>query len=181
VRDRPPRRPSGRPSDAVEVRDATTADAAAIARVHVRGWRAAYRGQLPDEVLDGLSIEARAERWQEWLGRPHDVLVADDGGVVGFVAVGPCRADAARGAPGGVFSIYLEPRPGDEGIGRRLMDAATRRLAALGYDRASLWVLDTNARTRAFYERGGWRTDGATKREDIGGAAVTEVRYVNDR
>jgi hypothetical protein len=31
-------------------------DADAIAPVHVRSWQAAYRGFMPDEVLDGLDV-----------------------------------------------------------------------------------------------------------------------------
>lgn len=40
-------------------------DAAAVARVHVRSWQAAYRRQLPDAFLDRLSaeIDQRTARW----------------------------------------------------------------------------------------------------------------------
>ena len=41
----------------VTVRDATVDDARAIAEVHVASWRWAYRGQLPDDLLDGLSVD----------------------------------------------------------------------------------------------------------------------------
>ena len=40
----------------VELRDATQADAHAIANVLVQSWRAAYRGLLPSDVLAGLSV-----------------------------------------------------------------------------------------------------------------------------
>jgi hypothetical protein len=40
-----------------------------------------------------------------------------------------------------------------------------------------LWVLDTNARAREFYERHGWSLDGRTMQQEIGGATATEVRY----
>ena len=49
------------------VRAATPADAAAIAGVHVRSWQAAYRGIVPDEVLDGLSLPDREQRWRSIL------------------------------------------------------------------------------------------------------------------
>ena len=51
----------------MEVRWATADDAAAIAAVHIASWRAAYRGLLPDAVLDSLSLEARTDHWREWL------------------------------------------------------------------------------------------------------------------
>jgi hypothetical protein len=46
----------------VELRDATPADAHAIANVLVQSWRAAYRGLLPDDVLAGLSTAATDQR-----------------------------------------------------------------------------------------------------------------------
>src|SRR5206468_11818938 len=66
------------------------------------GWsprprlQSAYRGQMPDEYLDGLSAQERAQMWSEALARPDDsraILVVHDGEVVGFAAVGP-TADA---------------------------------------------------------------------------------------
>jgi hypothetical protein len=44
---------------AIVVRHAVQADAGAIAGIHVRGGRAAYRGLVPDALLEGLSIERR--------------------------------------------------------------------------------------------------------------------------
>ena len=40
----------------VELREATPADAPALAAVQVASWRAAYRGLMPDGVLAGLSV-----------------------------------------------------------------------------------------------------------------------------
>jgi len=38
---------------------ATPDDALPLARLHVAAWRAAYRGLVPDEFLDGLDVDAR--------------------------------------------------------------------------------------------------------------------------
>ena len=40
------------------------------------------------------------------------------------------------------------------------MAAALGRLGEGGFDQVTLWVLDSNARARRFYEAGGWRADG---------------------
>jgi hypothetical protein len=37
-----------------KIRDATPADAQGIAIVHVKTWQCAYRGQMPDSLLDGV-------------------------------------------------------------------------------------------------------------------------------
>jgi hypothetical protein len=44
----------------VTVRPATVADGGAIGRLHVRAWRAPYRGHMPDTYLAGLRAEERA-------------------------------------------------------------------------------------------------------------------------
>ena len=41
------------------VRVATFTDAREIAEVHVAGWKAAYRGMVPDELLDELTVDGR--------------------------------------------------------------------------------------------------------------------------
>ena len=41
------------------VRASTVSDARRIAYIHVETWRAAYRGQMPDAVLDALDVERR--------------------------------------------------------------------------------------------------------------------------
>lgn len=38
-------------------------------------------------------------------------------------------------------------------------------------------MLDANERARRFYERQGWRPDGAEKTEEHSGATLHEVRY----
>jgi hypothetical protein len=55
---------SGADRPALSVRPARPGYAAAIAEVHVRTWQAAYRGQIPDAFLDGLSVERHHEAWR---------------------------------------------------------------------------------------------------------------------
>lgn len=165
------------------IRDPLPDDAAAIARVHVETWRSAYRGQLPDEFLDGLSVEQRTRGWRRVIeeGDPEwpemTVWVAEDAeSVVGFCAVGPNRDADVGGAVGEVYAIYVDARHWDTGIGASLMNQA---LAWLGerYGEVTLWVLESNERGRRFYERGGWHPDGATKGDDRGSFVLHEVRY----
>ena len=160
------------------VRVAKADDAEAIARVHVETWRGAYRGAFPDEVLESLEVEPRAERWRRTIERgPARVFVCErDGGVVGFVSVGP-PDDAAEAPAGELYAIYVEPPAWDSGAGRELMIRALDELREAGYDEAILWVLEQNPRARRFYERGGWVHDGGRKLFDAGDAALPVVRY----
>ena len=155
------------------IRPGTSADAEAVARVHVRTWQAAYAHVFPAERLAELSVERRADQWREW---PPLVAVAD-GVLVGFVSVGASRDDAAGGE---LFAIYVDPEHWGTGVGRELIGAGEERLRELGHAHAILWVLDDNPRARRFYERVGWRHDGTTRPIEIFGLEVLEVRYDKD-
>jgi GNAT superfamily N-acetyltransferase len=96
----------------------------------------------------------------------------------GFAAVGPTRdEDQNPERVGEVRAIYVLPDAWGTGLGRQLMAAALERLAAEGFAQATLWVLDSNARARRFYEAGGWAAEGAVKHDDSRGFPMTEVRY----
>ncbi|MEU8762621.1 GNAT family N-acetyltransferase [Streptomyces sp. NPDC048659] len=164
----------------VAVRAATVADAAAIAEVHVRSWRAAYRGLVPDAYLDGLDAGERAERWRERLGGPDapTVLLAERAGPVGFACFRACGdADADPAVTAELAALYAVPEAWGLGVGRALMTAAYGAMAAAGFRTARLWVLEGNPRARAFYEAAGWRPDGTAVTEETGGRPLTELRY----
>jgi ribosomal protein S18 acetylase RimI-like enzyme len=161
---------------AVDIRRATPEDAAAVAVVQVRGHRFAYAGLLPQPASDELWIAQRTLVWRGELAadHPRHTFIAErDGDAVGFVTCGP----SDDGASGEVFAIYLEPAVVGSGVGRALMDHALASLRARGCADALLWVLEENARARAFYERGGWSLDGARKQTVRDGHARHELRY----
>jgi ribosomal protein S18 acetylase RimI-like enzyme len=168
----------------VAIRRATSDDAGAIAGIHVRGWRATYRGRMPDAVLDGLSVQRRATVWAAAVTERsdgHAVWVAErSGSPVGFVDIGAAPdADVPKGT-GRVFTIYVDPDALRSGVGRALMSCATRELRAGGFVHAVLWVMSSNEEARRFYEALGWTVDGAVQTEDFGGASIEEVRYAVD-
>jgi GNAT superfamily N-acetyltransferase len=164
----------------VAIRRAAPADARAIAAVHVTSWQVAYRGIVPDEVLDALSVEGRERGWRERLGRPDELhrltLVAErDGAVAGFCSIAaPSRDDDAGERTAEVAALYVEPAQWRTGVGRALLGAALDALRADGFADATLWVLADNARGRAFYERVGFAADGAT--QDLAELDAREVR-----
>lgn len=171
--------------DGPVVRRAAPADAEAIAAVHVRGWQVGYRGLLPDAVLDALSVGERTAGWRRRLTSPSSTgattSVAVVGGrVVGFSSVGASRdADPASGT-GELWALYVDPDHWRSGAGRALDTTAVADLAGTGATRATLWVLSTNARARAFYERCGWEADGSTRVDRRPGPPpvdLVETRY----
>ncbi|WP_327365017.1 GNAT family N-acetyltransferase [Virgibacillus dakarensis] len=74
------------------VRKAVVADAGAIASVHVDSWRTTYKDIFPQEFLNKLSCDERAERWERNIAEQH-VFVAENnqGEIVGFSTGGKER------------------------------------------------------------------------------------------
>jgi len=167
-------------TETVEIREATPADAAAIAGVHVASWQWAYRGHLPDETLDGLDPAAREEQWRSAMAEPSmSVLVAvDRGAVVGFASAGPTDGDDATPGSAHLFAIYLAPEAAGRGVGRALLVRTEAWMRDAGFTDATLWVLETNARARTFYERAGWTWDGTRSSHQVQCSNLPIVRYV---
>ena len=91
-------------------RNAHSDDVRGIAEVHVRSWQAAYRGQIPDSYLEGLSVEKRELMWTEILkDQTRGVLVAEDEArIVGFSSFGPVwDKEENRLLTGEIYSIYV--------------------------------------------------------------------------
>ncbi len=137
----------------VLIRPMTIADTSMVGDVHVRAWQAAYRGVMPDQCLDGLRPEDRADMWRrsieaDWSGQ-RDVITVD-GQVTGFAAYGPERGgEPTRGE---LYAINLHPDSWRHGLGRRLLRHVMAELSRHGFTAAVLWVEASNDRARQFYE-----------------------------
>lgn len=161
------------------IRSATSEDALAVARVHVRSWQEAYRGLLSDDYLDRLRAEERAQRYQFGAtdpSRPSTIVAAQGSAIVGFATVVPARDPDARGK-GELCALYVDPDQWGKGIGRALIEEARLRLGKLGCRDAILWVLAGNTRAERFYVRDGWCPDGQRRTMSIWGVTVEEIRY----
>jgi len=163
----------------IEVRAAVPADAPDVARVQVRSWQSAYRGLIDQGYLDGLTPAFFAHRYtfgRVGLRLPSTLVAADGSAIRGLATTGLCR-DMNFPNVGELMAIYVDPAHVRTGVGRLLMAAARARLRLVGVTGAQLWVLDGNAGARRFYERDGWRVDGACRTVTFGDSAVRQVRY----
>jgi ribosomal protein S18 acetylase RimI-like enzyme len=164
----------------IQLRRATPEDAGALAAVEIRSWRAAYRGLMPDAYLDGLSEVEKAESWhQNFLkhgpsGRKRVWVALSDGGISGFVRVGPVMDE---GEVGLIYLLYVLPEQWGHGMGAALIQAGMQELRDLGMREAVLWVLRDNLRARRFYEQLGWTPDGRTVSEEYGGTLLEALCY----
>jgi ribosomal protein S18 acetylase RimI-like enzyme len=166
---------------AVEIREAAVADAQGIARVHVATWQYAYRGQMPDALLDSLSVERRmawrVQALTEPVSKSHALVAVDGEVILGFCDVGSSREGVAAEHEGELYAIYVAPDVMGKGIGSALIDEGVRHLRAEGFTHATLWVLESNASARQFYEHKGWSADGITKTEMWNDVPLYELRY----
>ena len=162
------------------LRAAVPGDALAVARVHVRSWQAAYRGLLPDDYLDGLKAEDRAQKYDfANLDKfaPQTVVAELGGFIVGFATTSRSH-DSSLSNFGELCALYVDPEHWGNGYGVALVADARDRLITLGFDEALLWVLKGSDRADRFYRSDGWRADGVEKRETMWGATVVDLRYV---
>lgn len=164
------------------VRPAAPADAPAIAHVHVTSWRETYAGLMPEDFLtrmtDSAARERRAANWLRDAADPAQVvLVAEQTGqVVAFASAGPPRDHP--GVDAELFTLYALRAAQGRGVGRALLAALARELAARGQRSLALWVLDVNP-TRQWYMRQGGREQGE-KMQAIPGGELRELRLVWD-
>ncbi|MET0781997.1 MAG: GNAT family N-acetyltransferase [Microbacterium sp.] len=155
----------------VTVRVAERGDARSITIVRIETWRAAYDGLIVPEALDRMDVDREAQRradlWDEHHSDPRRTeLVAEvDGQVAGWAAIGPSLDDDLPDE-GQLYAIYALPQFWSAGVGHALMTDAEARLRGAGFERAHLWVLEGNERAASFYERHGWREDGAVQDDD---------------
>ena len=176
--------PAGGPTADVSVRIGWADDAAGIAEVQVRAWRAAYGGLLPDEILDAMDRRDFAAAWHASLNSPKDarnrVLVAlERNSIRGFAITGPSSdPDTDPISEGEVAEFTVDPEQTRHGHGSRLLQACADTLRADRFARAVMWVNSTADILRAFVSEGGWAADGAHRELDLRGDGSVTVKQV---
>ncbi|MGW1955961.1 N-acetyltransferase family protein [Streptomyces sp. NPDC001920] len=163
------------------IRPMTPADCHRVAEIRVGGWRSAYRGLVPQSYVDSLDVAQDAEFRRACLARSDgsvlDLVAERAGEIAGWACHGPYRDRETRTPDAELYALYVDPGRFGTGIGRALLQESVRRCTAAGHPRMFLWVLEANARARRFYERAGFRADGAREHFEVDGVEVPEVRY----
>lgn len=158
-----PDRRSARAHDPVHIRDATAADAAAIAALHADSWSRHYRGAFADSYLDGEALADRLGVWSERLAATEGTcgvvtrgvctLVAETGGggvpaILGFAHT-VFGEDPVWGAL--LDNLHVDHGAQRRGIGSRLLAESARRVTGRGPGGLYLWVLEQNGAAQSFY------------------------------
>ena len=168
----------------IVIREASPHDAPAVADVHVTSLRASSGDLLPAHlapiILPPPDAAPRARAWRRWIERTRTSTFVSlvDASVTGFCTLHPAPDESGIGARGEIASFYVRPSEWRRGTGRRLGERALAEARGRGFEEVVLWVLETNARARSFYESLGFRPDGDSKvfleRRD---ASWRELRY----
>lgn len=163
--------------------------------IHALGWRDTYVGHVPQDYLDS---EITDDRWvsvfrNNYLTQNdcHGLLLYRDDFPVACINYCPartvnynpgeiCRFDnAAYAGWGEIASFYTHPQERGKGYGGLLFEEALRRLKALGFQNAFVFVLRENEKARRFYAAHGFTWDGT--HADIPfphGSLCVDLRYV---
>jgi GNAT superfamily N-acetyltransferase len=161
----------------VSFREATVADCAAVAKVHVQSWRESFAGIVPRNFLDKMSVEKRAKAFEQGFSvDAYKMYVAEvpERGICGFADFGEPREqiDAYEGE---LYAIYLLPEFQRKGIGERLFNQGVDFFAGSGKGSMYLLALEVSP-YRAFYEKMGGRIVGR-KRIEIEDVLYDEMVY----
>lgn len=166
-------------SSPVSIREAKIEDARQVAMAHVASWKTSYIGQVPQKVLDELSVSKREAAWLEVISDTgQKVLVAEKNKkIIGFSSFGPARDEDLDPGIGELYALYLTEENKRSGTGRALWNYSFTALNESGFDSIILWVLDTNEIARKFYEKVGFVYDNKNRPMNIGGKDVIALRY----
>lgn len=142
----------------IVIRHAKESDALAIAAVHVASWEGSYRGIMPDDEFDKRPLPVREAQWAESLrkGDRTTLVACDDNGELTGFACAWLIDRAQYGFDSYLATLYLRPDVKRRGIGRALLIAIAKELAAAGARTMVLRTLRLNT-AREFYERLGAR------------------------
>jgi GNAT superfamily N-acetyltransferase len=162
------------------IRQSRPGDVRFIAALHANSWRAAYRGILSDEFLDGPLDENRLALWStrcsDITRQDQHIIVDEDQGDIRGFACAFLDADPHWGSL--LDNLHVVPDLKGRGLGRQLIGA----IAAAVIQNASnptlhLWAYEQNIGARRFYEHLGGVVTGCEEEPALDGTRVNAVRY----
>ena len=171
----------------IEIREAYSDDAPAMARLVVDTWLEAHHGQMPDHLWEARrsdwTYDESEQGWRRALASiadgsspgDHTFVATDNDQVVGVAA---CAAseDLSSVEVGSLYVLVSHQR---KGIGRRLLEVVRARYGKLGAKVLHIGVLAANHPARGFYEAMGGQLAGE-RETDEQGEKLPEVVYAWD-
>jgi ribosomal protein S18 acetylase RimI-like enzyme len=142
----------------MNIRPATTQDAASLARIQVSSYRTAYAGLMPAEYLAHFTLQEQEQDWRDLLAESTgDILLVaetDDGGLAGYALgrPGPVEVSPTGAYDAELVALHVRREFQKQGIGRTLVRAMAKALSGQDCASLALFVLAGNPAC-FFYER----------------------------
>ena len=140
------------------IREANVNDSLNISKLIISGWQTAYRGLIPDENLDNMSIEKTNERWKDLLMNKTSTefvcLYEENNKILGVIRFGN-PIDNTEKYTAEIHALYVEPSLKRRGIGSKLFKYATDYFVSVSKTNMIIWCLKGNEPSIKFYEKMG--------------------------
>ena len=137
----------------LKIRLARKKEAYDIATINVLGWKTTYRGLLPDELLDNLSVtEKRIENFTNAiLNCPIFFVAENEAGIIGYLNGGKPRTTEFP-YPYEIYGFYIHPDFQRKGVGTALINTFKEKIKGKSF---CVCLLKGNKKALNFYQKMG--------------------------
>ncbi len=138
-------------TNSIIIRQANSNDALAIKQVHNTAYQISYRGYLPDEFLDTLTInEDIIQRTQKYLTQTECYVALINGKVIGFMYV--CYPEDKTFE---IQALYIHPTYQKQGAGTALIQNLWKIKTKGVYKKCVVWTMKLGP-SLPFYKKMGF-------------------------
>ena len=136
------------------IREANAEDMELIANLYVINWKKTYVGLLPDNFLNGLTVNDGINKWQEYLTKEkHRIFVAyENENFLGFSA---CKEDEELKNCLYLDSLHVSESSRGKGVGTKLINTVGSYAYIKGYEHMSICIVKGNDKAKRIYEKMG--------------------------
>ena len=138
----------------MNIREANAEDMELIANLYVMNWKKTYVGLLPDNFLNGLTVNDGINKWQKYLTKEkHRIFVAyENENFLGFSA---CKEDEELKNCLYLDSLHVSESSRGKGVGTKLINTVGSYAYIKGYEHMSICIVKGNDKAKRIYEKMG--------------------------
>ena len=138
----------------MNIREANAEDIEPIASLYVMNWKKTYVGLLPDNFLNGLTVNEGIKKWQEYLNKEkHRIFVAyENEKILGFSA---CKEDEELKNCLYLDSLHVSETSRGKGVGPKLINTVGSYAYIKGYEHMSICIVKGNDNAKRIYKKMG--------------------------
>ena len=147
----------------VKIRKAVVTDASAVATININTWKVAYKGIIPQDHLDSLSINDKIPRWEKAIKdltvNKKELFIAEisdlnGSEIIGFSMGGPSQFEDYK-IDGDLYAIYVFPKYWNQGIGTLLFNSVIKYFLNKNFKTMVIWALKENSACEFYKKWGG--------------------------